>query len=103
MSEWERKYADLAHIIKARDEEIAALKLAQRLHRILLAWQLGRSDGHQAPAAAAMSGDALLGYLLREIKAGEAITAPYWTPLTTEERPPRDLLDVDGSRSGRTA
>lgn len=26
MSEWERKYADLAHILKARDEEVAELK-----------------------------------------------------------------------------
>jgi hypothetical protein len=26
MSEWQQKYADLAHILKARDEEIAELK-----------------------------------------------------------------------------
>ena len=103
MSEWERKYADLAHILAARDAEIAALQREQRLHRIVLAWQLGRGDGHQAPQAAGMGGDALLGYLLREIRAGEALTAAYPTPLTEAERPPRKVLDFDRRGSGVTA
>jgi len=103
VGEWQQKYADLAQILKARDAEIAALQREQRLHRIVLAWQLGRGDGHQAPQAADMGGDALLGYLLREIRAGEAITAAYPTPLTAAERPPREVLDFDGCGSGVTA
>jgi len=100
MGEWQQKYIDLAHVLKARDAEIAALQREQRLHRIVLAWQLGRGDGHQAPPAAGMGGDALLGYLLREITAGEALLAPYPTPLTEAERPPREVLDLDRRGSG---